>query len=607
MCVQFKVALGEDFPPQLPFAVGLLCILMWTYVIIMRFFKRVGFEMEIIAFYLSTLSLAVTASAYPSTVLKQSICICLGVGLFFGLCWFLRDLNRAKRIVYIMMGISVLLLIINLAFGTTKYGASNWVSIGGMSIQPSELVKIVFIYVGAATLDELQQRKNLLIFMGFSVFCLGCLALMGDFGTALIFFVTFLVISFLRSGDFSKIILILGASGLMGMMVLRFKPYISRRFDTWGHVWDDPTGGGFQQVQTMTASASGGLPGLGAGNGKFSQVAASPTDLVFGLLSEEWGLIIAILAVLCIITLGVFAVRSIIAGRSTYYSIAACAATSMFIFQTILNVFGSVDLLPLTGVTFPFVSSGGTSMLASWGLLSFLKAADTRQNASFAIRLDKKGEFDNELEGGGLENPEDIFAAVDGNRGGYQENRNYRNYDHARATGTSGRSGTPGRSDASGRSGTSGSPGKRSHGIRNRNDDTTIISSTSSRPKRQVKYENISDDEFFNNLDSIRPGDSFSERYDRVSPTPSSAKKPQGRTSSSGRSGQSRTARSQAQKPQRSSSQRPAGRSSTVRQSASGSQTSRTQPRPQTSRTRPKQREESQPLTLEDIFGGDKK
>lgn len=237
-------------------------------------------------------------------------------------------------------------------------------------------------------------------------------------------------------------------------------------------------------------------------------------------------------------------------------------------------------------------------MLASWGLLSFLKAADTRQNASFAIRLDKKGEFDNELEGGGLENPEDIFAAVDGNRGGYQENRNYRNYDHARATGTSGRSGTPG-TDTSGRSGT---PGKRSHGIRNRNDDTTIISSTSSRPKRQVKYENISDDEFFNNLDSIRPGDSFSERYDRVSPTPSSAKKPQGRTSSSGRSGQSRTARPQAQKPQR-----PAGRSSTVRQSASGSQTSRTQPRPQTSRTRPKQREESQPLTLEDIFGGDKK
>ena len=74
-----------------------------------------------------------------------------------------------------MMGISVLLLIVNLAFGTMKYGAANWVSIGGFTLQPSELVKIVFIYVGAATLDELQQRKNLMIFMGFSVFCLAVL------------------------------------------------------------------------------------------------------------------------------------------------------------------------------------------------------------------------------------------------------------------------------------------------------------------------------------------------------------------------------------------------------------------------------------------------
>ena len=163
------------------------------------------------------------------------------------------------------MGVSVFLLIINLALGTIKYGAQNWVQIGGFSFQPSELVKIVFVYVGAATLDELQQKKNLTIFMGFSVFCLGCLAIMGDFGTAIIFFVTFLVISFLRSGDFSKLILIVGAAGLMGLMVLRFKPYIGARFATWGHVWDDPTGGGFQQVQTMTAAASGGLPGLGAG------------------------------------------------------------------------------------------------------------------------------------------------------------------------------------------------------------------------------------------------------------------------------------------------------------------------------------------------------
>lgn len=389
--VQFRVSLGEAFPAQLPVAFFLLALLMWVYVIVLKMLRRTAFEVELIAFFLSTLSLAVTASAYPETVLKQSICVILGVILFFALCWFLRDLNRAKKFMFIIMAISAFLLILNLIVGTSKFGSQNWIEIAGFSFQPSELVKIVFIMVGAASLDELQQRKNLFVFMGFSFFCLGCLAIMGDFGTAMIFFVTFLVISFLRSGDFTKLLLLLGAAILMGLMVLRFKPYIATRFETWGHVWDDPTGGGFQQVQTMTSIASGGLPGLGAGEGNLSDVGAASTDLVFGVLAEEWGLIIAILAVLCIVTLCIFACRSIIAGRSTYYCIAACSATSLFVFQTILNVFGSVDLLPLTGVTFPFVSSGGTSMIASWGMLAFLKAADTRQNASLAVRVKEHG------------------------------------------------------------------------------------------------------------------------------------------------------------------------------------------------------------------------
>ncbi|MDD4200039.1 MAG: FtsW/RodA/SpoVE family cell cycle protein [Eubacteriales bacterium] len=384
--IQFKISLGEDFPSQLPVAFALLCVLMWVYVLALSMMKRNGFEVEIIAFFLSTLSLALTTSAYPDSVLKQSICVVLGVIFFFAMCWLLRDLNRAKKLIYIFMAASMVLLILNLLIGTAKFGSMNWIQIGGFSFQPSELVKIAFIFVGAASLDELQQRRNMLIFMGFSAFCLGCLAVMGDFGTAIVFFATFLVISFLRSGDFTKLFLVIGGAALMGLMVLRFKPYVADRFEIWRHVWDDPTGAGYQQVQTMTSIASGGLPGLGAGEGNLSDVGAASTDLVFGMLSEEWGLVIAILAVLCIVTMGVFAYRSIIAGRSTYYCIAACAATSMFMFQTILNVFGSIDLLPLTGVTFPFVSSGGTSMIASWGMLAFLKAADTRQNASIAVR-----------------------------------------------------------------------------------------------------------------------------------------------------------------------------------------------------------------------------
>lgn len=388
--VQFRVALGEDFSSKIPVAFALVCILMWVYVIVLRMLRRTGFEVEIIAFFLSTLSIAMAASVNPDGAVRQAVFIVLGVIFFFVMCWFLRDLNKAKKFIMIFVGVSVLLLLANLLFGVTINGSQNWIRIAGIQFQPSEIVKIVFIFVGAASLDELQKRKNLFIFMGFSAFCLICLAIMSDFGTAMIFFITFLVISFLRSGDFTKLILVGGTSCLMGFLALRFIPYAARRFAIWRHVWDDPTDAGFQQVQTIISIANGGLPGLGAGGGNFSDIFGSNTDLVFGLLAEEWGLIIAILAVLCIITLGIFAYRSIIAGRSAYYCIAACAATTMFMFQTTLNVFGSIDLLPLTGVTFPFVSSGGTSMVASWGMLAFLKATDTRQNASLAVRVNEK-------------------------------------------------------------------------------------------------------------------------------------------------------------------------------------------------------------------------
>ena len=97
-----------------------------------------------------------------------------------------------------------------------------------------------------------------------------------------------------------------------------------------------------------------------------------------------------------IITLAFFAARAVRVGRSSFYTIAACAAGSLLVFQTCLNVFGSVDLLPLTGVTFPFVSNGGSAMLSAWGLLAFLKATDTRENASFAIRRNTAGRLEKE-------------------------------------------------------------------------------------------------------------------------------------------------------------------------------------------------------------------
>lgn len=412
--VQLAISLGDDFTNKIAFSFLGLVVLMWTYYILLRIMKRIAFEVEIIAFFLSTLSLAVTASVSPGEIFTQFMAIVLGVILFFCMCWHLRDLDRTKRMRIVMIAVAIILLIANMIFGVEQYGAKNWLLIGPLSIQPSEIVKICFIYAGAASLNLLFEKKNLTMFMVFSLFCFACLGLMGDFGTAAIFFVTFLVISFLRSGDFSRLALIIGVAAAGIFLILQFKPYIAQRFAAWGHVWEPQyvQGDGFQQVMTMTSSASGGFLGLGAGNGALKYVFAADKDLVFGVLCEEWGLIIAGLAVLCIVTLCIFPVRSIMAGRSSFYTIAACSAMSMILFQTILNMFGSVDLLPLTGVTFPFVSNGGTSMLISWGLLAFLKAADTRQNASFAVRIARDDEINDMDDAAYYENASDIDAEV---------------------------------------------------------------------------------------------------------------------------------------------------------------------------------------------------
>lgn len=386
-CLQLIVAEGTKATTTLPLAFMGLTVVMWVYYAVLRTTKCVGFEMETIAFFLSTLSLSVTASSAPEALFKQFIAVVLGLGLFIILGLSLRDLSRVQKLRWISAAAAIGLLGITLVLGSRVFGAKNWIILGPFSFQPSEIAKICYIFAGSATLERLFRKRNLTLFIVLTGVCIGCLGLMSDFGTAAIFFVTFLVIAYLRSGDFATLGLICGAAVFGAGIIMKFKPYILDRFATWGHAWQNASvGAAYQQTRTMSAAASGGLVGMGAGNGWLHRVPAGDTDLVFGMLCEEWGLVIAVLAVASIVTLAVFAVRACRVGRSSFYMIAACAAGSLLVFQSCLNVFGSVDLLPLTGVTLPFVSNGGSAMMSAWGLLAFLKATDTRENASFAIR-----------------------------------------------------------------------------------------------------------------------------------------------------------------------------------------------------------------------------
>ena len=370
------------------FGFAVLLVGEWAMYLFYRAIRRRGFELELIAFFLSTLGMAVLSTVSPGDIKKQVIAAALGVVIFFVVGWSLRDLDRAKKFRYLASIAGLGILAVNLVFGHEEYGAKNWIYIGNISLQPSELVKICFVYVGASTMDRIVTRRNMFLFIGYSAAICLCLVLMNDFGTALIFFTAFLVIAYLRSGNFATIGLACAATGFAGVLAIRFRPHLVSRFSAWRHVWEHSLeAGGYQQTRAMMCIASGGLLGLGGGHGWLKYIAAGDTDLVFATVSEEWGLLIGIMMVLAVAVLCAFVVRSAAVGRSSFYTIGACAAVSILMIQTILNVLGTVDVLPLTGVTFPFVSNGGSSMLSAWGLLAFIKAADTRQNASFAVRL----------------------------------------------------------------------------------------------------------------------------------------------------------------------------------------------------------------------------
>ena len=144
----------------------------------------------------------------------------------------------------------------------------------------------------------------------------------------------------------------------------------------------------------MTYIAIGGLFGLGLGNGILKYVAAGDSDLVFGMLCEEQGLLMGMAVLFALVLFILYARSDVTRSRSTFYAIAACAVSGMLLFQAALNVFGPTDVLPLTGVTLPFISAGGSSMISVWGLLAFLKASDERTYAARRAGRHPKGEAD---------------------------------------------------------------------------------------------------------------------------------------------------------------------------------------------------------------------
>lgn len=359
---------------------GLICfvalmITPWLFKIIGKALNLQNLGAEAAAFFLMTIGFCMIASASPGSLIKQLICLYLGIIFYVVLCLILKNLSLIMKLRrYAAIG-SIGLLLINLVLGSNFNGQTNWIVIGGVSIQPSEIVKVLFIFASSATLEWLLTTKNLRNLIIYAISCVGLLFLMGDFGTALIFFFSFIILTFLTTGDFKAITMTCITAALGAVMLVSFKPYIVNRFSTWRHVWEHIYDTGSQQARALIAAASGGLIGLGPNNGFGKDLFAADTDIVISMIMEQLGFIIAIVVMAIYILFILSAIRSHKIARSSYYIIASCAAASLFMFQAALNIFGTLDVLPFTGVTLPFVSNGGSSLIGSFGLLSFITAS----------------------------------------------------------------------------------------------------------------------------------------------------------------------------------------------------------------------------------------
>ncbi len=264
---------------------------------------------------------------------------------------------------------------------------SMWIDLGFITLQPSEFVKPVFVLICASSVGT-QLRKSEIAGFHFVpdnlmlIFCTAVIAGLQwwcrDLGSLPTFVAAagcgiLLRFCYLREKVSVRLTVFLAACAVaLVIAAWNLAPaYVQERLHT--DIWADMSGSGYQQVKALTAIAEGGWFGKGAGNGTLINVAASRTDIVFSSICEEWGLFTGLMTIVLVLFLPASVIT--VPPRSYYHSGLAVGVAAVFMVQMALNIFGSCNLIPFTGVTIPFISQGGSSMLSSGILAGFLKAA----------------------------------------------------------------------------------------------------------------------------------------------------------------------------------------------------------------------------------------
>lgn len=282
--------------------------------------------------------------------------------------------HNYKHLSNIIFGIcfAMLTLVLIPGIGTIRNGSRSWFGIGGFGIQPSEFTKLGLIiftskYLSNNTRELKDIKKGVLPILAVVFLVFGLIMLEPDFGTGVVIVMTIIVLLFI-SGVKMNFFIKIGVLGLIGIVILiLIAPYRMERIISFLNPWIDPLGSGFQIIQSLYAIGPGGLLGLGFGNSiqKHFYLPEPQTDFIFAIISEEFGFMGVLIVSILFITIIARGLKIAMECENSFGKFLAFGITFGLAFQTILNLMVVVGLIPVTGVTLPFLSYGGSSLIIS--------------------------------------------------------------------------------------------------------------------------------------------------------------------------------------------------------------------------------------------------
>ncbi|MDI3341055.1 MAG: FtsW/RodA/SpoVE family cell cycle protein [Sphaerobacter sp.] len=325
--------------------------------------------------------------AWATLAQRQLIYLALGLGLFWGMMTFVRSLDWLRRYKYTWAFAGLALMAVTIVLGREEYGARSWLDLGIVTVQPDEIVKLILVVFMAGYLDEHRAAIGstyrlgplslppipYLLPMGLMwLMAVATVVLQNNLGSALLFFGIFLVMLYVATGR--QVYVVVGLASFAVAVYIAYQLFgrIGDRVQNWIDPWADPWVLGNQQIQSDYAMAAGRMFGVGLGNGFPQFIPVVETDYVFAVIGEELGFL-GTMGVLCLYLLLVgrgflIALRA----EDGFARLLAAGLTTILALQTLIILGGVVRLIPLTGVTLPFISAGGSSLLTNFIIVALL-------------------------------------------------------------------------------------------------------------------------------------------------------------------------------------------------------------------------------------------